>query len=201
MATTSLQPDIAPETSAPVLTPWRISSERYIRMIRDGVFRAGDRVELINGTIVEMAPADSDHHYDIMRLNELIAPPITVARRWIQGTVNIGEDQVFDPDFVLLQPQGDYKKLHPQAADILLVVEVAKSSLAKDRGAKLEAYARAGIADYWIADVRRERLLVHREPQGDRYKKVTELGGDDRITPLLLDGVPGVTVRVGDLFD
>ena len=200
MTATTIQAEPPATVDGPVLTPWHVTSERYIQMIRDGVFEEDDRVELIDGTIIEMAPADPDHNYDLIRFNELIAPPTNVARRMIQGTISIGEVQVFDPDFVLLRPGRDYKRRHPTAADLLLVVEVAKSSLAKDRGPKLRAYAAAGIADYWIADVRQERLLVHREPQGDGYANVTELAGDDTVTPLLLEGVPGVTVRVGDLF-
>lgn len=193
-----IQPVTETDSSSAVLQPWRISTERYLEMIRDGVFGPDDKVELINGMIVEMTPANPEHDYSTMRLTELIRPSTDMARTWIQSTVHIGPGQVYDPDFALLKPGRDYKKRFVTADDIFLIAESSNSSLRKDRGAKLKAYARAGIADYWIADVQREVLLVHREPGDGVYGSVQELKGDQPIAPLLL---PEFSLRVGDLFD
>ena len=201
MAATTIQAEPPVDVDTPVLTPWRITSERYIQMIRDGVFEEDDRVELIDGTIVEMTPPNPEHDYSIVKLIGCLRPPDESAQLAPSVVIEVGPGQVYQPDFVLLRPGRISKTKYPKAEDILLLAKSSNSSLPKDRGPKLRAYARAGIADYWIADVRRERLLVHRDPQGDEYAKVTELGGDDTVTPLLLKGVPGVTVRVGDLFD
>lgn len=194
-----IQPAITTtESTEPVLQPWRISTERYLEMIRDGVLGPGDKVELINGMIVEMAPANPEHDYSIMRLSELLRPNPSVARVRSQSTIHIGPGQVFDPDFVLLKPGRDYRKRFVTADDILLIAESSNSSFRKDRGVKLKAYAQAGIADYWIADVQREVLLVHREPGDGVYGQVQELKGDQPVGPLLL---PEYSIRVGDLFE
>ncbi|MEM6459809.1 MAG: Uma2 family endonuclease [Planctomycetota bacterium] len=187
-----------PAAEEPALIPWRISSERYIKMIADGVIGPGDKIELVNGIIVEMSPADPEHHYIITRLVRSLLPPPESAEPLIQGTVRISEGQVFDPDYVLLRPGIDFRTRHPGPEDLLLVVESAKSSLAKDRGPKLRAYAAAGVPDYWIADVQRGVLITHREPRGDSYRIVEERRGDDRVSPLRL---PQLSLRVGDLFE
>ena len=201
MTATTIQTEPPADVDDPVLTPWRITSERYIQMIRDGVFEEDDRVELIDGTIVEMTPPNPEHDCNVIRFLDHLRPPIEYAHMGPNVVVEVGPSQVYQPDFVLIKPGRVSKTRYPGPEDILLIAETSNTSLPKDRGPKLRAYAAAGIADYWIADVRRERLLVHRDPQDDRYAKVTELGGDDTVTPLLLEGVPGVTVRVGDLFD
>jgi Uma2 family endonuclease len=192
---------VQPEADTPVLTPWRISSARYIQMIRDGVFGEDDRVELIDGMIVEMSPPSPEHDYNVVRFLDHLRPPVETAQLGPNVVIEVGEGQIYQPDFVLLKPGRVNKQHYPKAEDVLLIAETAKTSLAKDRGPKLRAYAAAGVADYWIADVERERLLVHREPVGNEYKRVSELTGEDEVVPLLLRGVDGVTVRVGDLFE
>ena len=188
------------EPMSAILTPWRISSERYIQMIRDGVFEEDDRVELIDGMIVEMSPPSPQHDHNVVRFLSHLRPPREVADLAPNVVIHIGEGQIYQPDFMLLKPGRVNKQHYPKAEDVFLIAETSKTSLAKDAGPKLRAYAAAGVADYWIADVNRERLIVHREPVGDRYTQVVELSGDQTITPLLLPEAPGVMVRVGDLF-
>lgn len=180
------------------LSPWRISTERYLQMIRDGVFDEDDRVELINGMIVEMTPANPEHNYSLMRLHELLRVSPDEARVPIQSTIVVGSGQVFDPDFVLLKPGRDYRQRNWRADDLLLVFESAHSSLAKDRGAKLRAYAQAAVEDYWIADVKHEVLIVHRDPAGETYREINEYRKDDTVSPLHF---PDISLRVGDLFE
>jgi Uma2 family endonuclease len=184
----------------PALTPWRISSDRYLQMIRDGVFGEEDRVELINGMIVEMTPPSPEHDHNVVRFLSHLRPPPDVADLGPNIVIEIGEGQIFQPDFVLLKPGRINKTHYPKADDVLLIAETAKTSLAKDRGPKLRAYASAGVADYWVADVEQQRLFVHRDPVEDGYAKILELAGSDTVAPLLLPEVDGATVRVGDLF-
>ncbi|QDU87349.1 hypothetical protein Pla175_07080 [Pirellulimonas nuda] len=182
---------------APVLPMWRCTTEKYLRMIDTGVFD-DQRVELIEGYLSAMAPAGPDHSGATYDFIEAFLP---VAKRFkvcVQGTVVIGEGNVFDPDFALLRRKpGGYRESHARAEDILLIVEVSHSSLARDRDAKLPIYAAAGIQEYWIAELQQKALHVYREPAGALYKQLQTLTGDQTIRPLACEDLE---VRAGDLF-
>ena len=167
------------------LPPGRFSTAQYLRMIEAGVLGPDDHVELIEGIVVEMSPQGSRHNHFLMELNRLFVPLWDRAIITIQATVILGEGAVFDPDFLLLRPRDDsYKLSHPNAGDILLLVEAAESSLARDRKVKMPIYASAGISEYWIADLEHETLIVHREPQPGGYRQIKTLSGDDVVSPL-----------------
>lgn len=183
---------------APVLPMWRCSTEKYLQMIDAGVFDDGQRVELIEGYLSAMAPARPDHSGATYDFTEAFLP---VAKRFkvcVQGTIVIGEGNVFDPDFALLRRRpGGYRKSHARPEDILLIAEVACSSLRRDREAKLPIYAAAGIQEYWIADLKQGVLHVYRQPEGAQYRQLESLTGDQTVRPLACDDLE---VRVGDLF-
>ncbi|MEM9882996.1 MAG: Uma2 family endonuclease [Planctomycetota bacterium] len=188
------------EAAAPVdagLIHWRISTERYLQLARDGVFEE-DRVELINGNIISMTPPNPPHNHCQILLTNRLRPDEATGLLAVEVTVHIADGHVYQPDVVLLKPGRDYRTRYPVADDLLLVVETANSSIRKDRGPKLRAYAAAGVADYWIADVQRGVLITHREPREDSYRIVEERRGDDRVSPLRL---PEYGLRVGDLFE
>ena len=180
------------------LPRWRIDTQRYLRMVEAGVLGPEDRVELIDGMIVPMSPAGPKHNHVVMRFTELFAPAMPRIKVSVQGTLVLAEGQVFDPDFMLLQAkQGGYKDALPTAADVLLIVEAADTSLARDRQVKLPLYAAAGIAEYWIADLDRDALIVHREPDGQGYGQVRTYRGEEAVSPLAL---PEMSVRAGEVF-
>ncbi len=188
------QPAAAAEPTL-LLPPWRISNERYLEMVDDGVFeRGGEKVELIRGMIVPMSPAGADHHGVLLRLNRLFSAH---ADRWsvmVQGTLLVAGGMVFDPDVMLLRPRDDdYMKDLPRPEDVALVVEVSGSSLARDRQVKLPAYAAAGIAEYWIADLEHQTLIVHRDPADDAYGRIETFRGEQSVTPLCLPELRLVT--------
>jgi len=163
----------------------RFSTAQYLRMIETGVLGPDDHVELIEGIVVEMSPQGSRHDHFLTELNRLFIPLWDRALIAIQATVVLGEGKVFDPDLLLLQPrEGGYKLRHPSASDILLVVEAADSSLARERNVKMPIYASAGIPEFWIADLEHETLIVHRDPQPGGYRIVETRSGDDRVSPL-----------------
>lgn len=177
----------------------RFSTADYLDMIEKGVLGSGDHVELIEGIIVEMAPAGIPHHHFTMRVTELFAPLIGRYKISIQGTLNVAEGQVFDPDFMLLEQRADgYKSRLPDAADVLLVIEGADSSLPRDQKIKLPVYAKAGIPEYWIGDLEREVLIIHREPDEGRYKSVETRQGDERVSPL---AAPELSFAVREAFE
>ena len=163
----------------------RFSTSDYLQMVEAGVLGKDDHVELIAGMIVDISPAGSRHNYFLGRLNRLFARIWDKGEVWVQGTLNVAEGQVYDPDFLLLRPKpGGYKEQLPTAQDVLLVVEAAEISLRADQQVKLPVYAKAGISDYWIADLQREVLIVHRLPEASHYRSVEEFHGDDVVSPL-----------------
>lgn len=175
-----------------------LSTEQYLRMIDAGVFDSSDKVELIGGFITPMAPVGPEHNGSLFELTKFLAP---VAERFViavQATVAVSEGQVLEPDFALLTPRADkYMTALPKAADVLLVIESAASSIKSDRHVKLPIYAAAGIPEYWIVDLNEKTLEVHREPVGEGYVHRQKLAGDDVASPL---ACPEVTLRVGSLF-
>lgn len=176
---------VIPTADCPVvLPPAKFTSEEYLAMV-DAGFLEGKKVELIDGVIVAMSPAGVPHNYFLMNLNRLFAPLWDRAIVSIQGTLPIYEGQVFDPDFMLLRLRPDgYKREHPKAQDVQLVIEAAASSLTRDRKHKLPVYAAAGIQEYWIADLDREQIIVHRDPFEDMYRSMQILSGEERLSPL-----------------
>lgn len=183
----------------PVELPLRqFDADEYMAMVGAGVFDERKRVELIGGFIVDMSPANPEHNYVIMRFNEIFVPLMPKFKIWIQGTLRVNKQNVFDPDVMLLRPRAEsYKRALPTPADIALVVEVAGSSLSRDRGVKLPIYAKHGVAEYWIADLDREVVVVHRDPQGQAYKSVEEFVRDAAIAPL---AAPAHQIVVQDVF-
>ena len=140
-----------------------------------GLF-ANERVELLDGTIVTMAPQSPPHAGTVVRLHRALMRAVgKEADARMQPPIVIDEWSEPEPDVIVCRPDPyDYTREHPRPDQILLVAEVAVSSLAYDRGRKAEAYARAGIAEYWIVDVEGRRIEVRRDPDTatDRYRVV-----------------------------
>jgi Uma2 family endonuclease len=159
--------------------------DEYHRMGVAGVFGPEDRVELLDGEVIEMSPIGSEHAGCVNALVELFHRRL---RRKVIVSVqnpfllsNYSEPQ---PDLCLLRPRADfYRRSHPQPGDVLLVIEVASSSLGYDRGRKRPAYAGAGVAELWIVDLAREAVLVHRRPSRRTYRLSTRYGRGASIAP------------------
>jgi Uma2 family endonuclease len=178
--------------------PHQFSSAEYLEMIEKGILGPEDRVELVGGFIVNMSPQGSRHNSFLMQLNRIFAPLHPRFFICVQGTFTVSEGHIFDPDFLLLlrRPEG-YKHKLPEADDVQLVVEAAGSSLGFDKRVKLPIYASAGVQEYWIADVEREVLLIHRSPDGNRYTDVESKHGADVVSPL---AAPELSFAVQDAF-
>jgi Uma2 family endonuclease len=175
-----------------------LSTEQYLRMIDAGVFDSSDKVELIGGFITPMAPVGPEHNGSLFELTKLFAPVAEKFVLAVQATVAISEGQVLEPDFALLTPRDDgYMTALPRAADVLLLIESASSSIKSDRHVKLPIYAAAGISEYWIVDLNQKTLEIYRDPAGDDYADQRKLAGDDVASPL---ACPEVVLRVGSLF-
>lgn len=144
--------------------PHRWTREEYHRMIEAGVFDSA-RVELIEGEIWDMAPQKRPHFRTIRAVTEALEEAFGLdADVQQQGPVAFLDASEPEPDIAVVSGSwADYDD-HPTAADVLLGVEISFSSLAKDRGPKLAAYARAGVEDYWIVNLVHHQLEVYRQP-------------------------------------
>jgi Uma2 family endonuclease len=175
----------------------KFTADEYERMVALGIFGEDERLELIEGAVVEMAPIGHDHAVCVANLNELLV--LGVRKRalvWGNGPARVAIDSVPQPDLALLRRRS-YRTGSPRPDDVLLIVEVADSSLRYDRTTKLRLYARAGIQEYWIVDVAGEAIEVHRAPEGDGYRERARAGRGERIAPVAF---PDLTIAVADVF-
>lgn len=163
----------------------RFTVEEYHQMGQAGILNKEDRVELLEGEIVEMAPIGSRHQATVDRLNWLFsgrAADAAVVR--VQGPVRVAGDSEPQPDILLLRSRADfYAAAHPGPADVILLVEVSDSSIEYDREVKLPLYARHGIPEVWIVDLDKEVIEVYTDPTVDGYRGVSQLGRGQTLSP------------------
>jgi Uma2 family endonuclease len=159
--------DIAPERVRPLK---RVEFDRLVDL---GLFE-DERVELLYGVLVQMSPMGTRHAETLRRLNRALV--LGVGDRGVvqvQAPFAASEDSEPEPDFGVLPP-GDYSAAHPEKA--ILLVEVAESSIRKDRVLKARLYAEAGVPTYWLIDVARDVAHVFADPSEGRYRSHVELG-------------------------
>jgi Uma2 family endonuclease len=157
------------------------------------------RVELIEGEIVMMSPIGSRHEEIVDRLAawSFRCVPEDVARVRIQQSLGIpGRQSVPQPDVAWVRPR-DYAARRPEAADALLVIEVAETSLQYDLGEKAAVYAAGGVPDYWVVDVAAEIVHVLRRPGPLVYAEHRVAGRVESIAPLAR---PEAVLAVDSLF-
>lgn len=176
-----------------------LTVDDFNRMIEACIFGEDERIELINGELIRMAPIGHGHGGQVKRsvriLSRLVGERALMS---VQDPVEMPDLAEPQPDVALLRPRSDdYSHSNPTAADVLLLIEVADSSLEFDRQTKALMYAQAGIADYWIVNLVDEQLIVLREPTPDGYASVQTLGRDDSVTLLAF---PDLTVAISDIL-
>ena len=141
-------------------------------MGQTGIFSENDRVELIEGDIVDMAPIGSSHAGTVKYLINILK--VAVGERAIvsaQDPLVLDRHSEPQPDITLLKPRADfYRSAHPRPEDVLLLVEVADTTLRYDREVKLPLYARHAIPEVWIVDLEGRGLCVYREPAEAGYR-------------------------------
>jgi Uma2 family endonuclease len=177
----------------------RLTVRDYHRLAEAGVLGEDDRVELLEGQLVDMAAIGPRHALAVDALTELLvfaAAGQAVVR--VQNPIVLDDGSEPQPDFTLLRrPWQGYPEEHPRPPDVYLLVEVADSSLDFDLGAKLELYARAGIREFWVVDLTTNRVLVHRNPNGGEYASIAAV---DMSGTLQVEALPGVTIPAGSIF-
>lgn len=156
------------------VTKHRFTVDDFERMASAGVFGHEARVELIDGEVIDMAPIGWRHmarHAKLVALfNGRFAERALVVG---QGSIRLSPDSWPQPDILLLRPRADdYQHGGPLVADVVLLVEIAETSLPFDRTEKMQLYGRAGIAEYWLLDLEGRALSICRDPSPDGYRDV-----------------------------
>jgi Uma2 family endonuclease len=168
-----------------------LTVEEYHRMGEAGILSEDDRVELIEGQLVAMTPIGSDHHGTVNALNRILVN--AAGDRGIvsvQGPIRLDDFSEPEPDFAVLIPRDDfYRSATARPQEVLLVVEIAHSSLRYDRNVKIPLYARHNIPEVWIVDLVGSCVEVYRESEGDTYTQVIRISPDGVLQPLMLPGV------------
>ena len=177
----------------------RYTVEEFLRMGEAGILRADERVELIEGEIAEMAPIGSRHAGTVKQIGAILMRTVGEgAIVSVQDPIILGPRSAPQPDLALLRPRADfYKAAHPQAKDVLLVIEVADTTQRYDRQVKLPLYARHGVTEVWLVDLEQNAMEVFREPSADGYRHAERLAD---LTSVSVAGLPGVVVDLRELF-
>ena len=188
-----------PATAHAQTRHWLFTVGDYQRMGETGILHEDDRVELIEGEIVAMPPIGSPHGGRVNRLTRIMTD--AVGDRAVvapQNPVVLGIRSEPEPDIALLRPRPDfYTDSLPEAADVLLLIEVADTTPRYDLDVKVPLYARQGIPEVWVVDIAHRKVLRLRQPQDGTYR---EHGLIDLQTPIALPGLPDCTVQLAVLF-
>lgn len=166
----------------------RFTADEYQRMVQVGILHEDDRVELIDGEIVAMSGIGTRHNACAASgTRAFVRAAADDAIVLPQGSVRLDLFYEPEPDLVLLKPRPDfYASRHAAPADILLIVEIAESSLEYDRDVKARIYADFGISEYWIADLTANVVWRFTVPMGGAYQDIERHRRGESIAPALL---------------
>ena len=176
----------------------RFTVHDYHRMGEAGILHEDDRVELIEGEIVEMAAIGTRHFSCVNRLNRLLVMSVgDEAVVSVQNPARLNEHTEPQPDLAVIRPR-DYRESLPEPDDVLLLIEVSDATLAYDRGVKLPLYARAGIREVWIVDLAGETIGRHTDPSEDGYRRAGQARRGETLESIAL---PVLTPTVDEVLD
>ena len=179
------------QTKTQEVTRRRFTVHDYHRMAEAGILHEDDRVELIEGEIVEMTPISAHHASVVRKLNRVLGQQVGDEFLVdVQNPVRLDERTEPQPDLAVIRAR-DYRRSLPGPEDVLLVIEVSDTTLAYDRNVKLSLYARAGVPEVWIPDLGNEALECHTEPSGDGYRYAERA---QRRDPVSSSTLPGLSV-------
>ncbi len=165
--------------------PHRFTRQEYHRLAEFHLL-ADERVELLDGVIIAMSPQNSPHAATIHRLLFTLLPVVgDEAYIRVQAPIVLDDWSEPEPDIVICQPDPtDYAQHHPQADQVMVVIEVADSSLVYDQGQKAQAYAASGIPEYWVVNLADRSVAILTNPSRDRYQDEQIKSEDDTVFPL-----------------
>ena len=202
MTTTILTP--APTTSPPPTEQERPPSRRlftvdeYCAMADAGILCEDERVELLDGEIIIMPPIGKPHEDGTTRLGSDLTYSL-YERAWVrvQNSVRLDDYGLPEPDIAVVRLRDDYHRRRPTPEDVLLLIEVADTSLEFDRDVKLARYAAAGIPEVWIANLRARQVEAYSDPVDGSYRSRRVVTSQGSISPLAF---PDVSLAVGDFL-
>lgn len=176
----------------------KFTVDEYSKMVEAGILRSGDRVELLDGTVVVKSPSSPYHAVAVdllvqafQRLGDRVAVRC-------QNPGRLDEYSLPEPDVMLLRaPITAYRQHHPSPDDIFLVVEASLSSRRFDLDIKVPLYARAGVREVWVIDLKERCVLVFRSPRPDGYATRLMIPAGDPVSPL---DFPDLVIETGVLF-
>ena len=177
----------------------KFTVEEYYRMAEAGILQSDERVELVNGEIITMAPIGNPHATGVRRVDRVFGQTaggaVTISG---QNPVLIGERSTPQPDIAVLRyREDDYFGKPPSAEDVLLLIEVSDSSLAYDREVKVNLYAQANVPETWIMNLVDDCIEAFTGPGPDGYANHTTYRRGERISPSTL---PDFEFAVDDLL-
>ena len=180
------KPEAAKGEVGPMPYHWTVDT--LYRALDAGVFEHPERLELIQGMIIENPPMNPPHasFADIIAqmLRDALQPSLIIRE---EKCIHIAFDGEPVPDVSVVRGRRtDYRQRHPAPQDVALLVEVADTTAAYDLGEKALLYARAGIGDYWVVLVNEDAIVQHRGPSAEGYHQVTRLAGGDTLSPLAM---------------
>jgi Uma2 family endonuclease len=177
--------------AADTLSRHKLSIEDFHAMARAGILNEDDRVELINGELIDMAPIGSLHWSMVARLSTLLvrhAGDLAIVST--QSSLSLPPDSEPQPDIALLRPRSNwYRDALPTAGDVLLLIEVSDTTLAYDRDIKLPLYSRHGVPEVWLFDLQAESTEIHLDPGSHGYRKILRSDRAEVLSPTLLTDV------------
>ena len=184
---------------APSVAYHTLTVDDFRRLGEVGILHEDDRVELIDGVMIDMAPIGSLHASQVNHLTNRLVPAVS-GRAIIapQNPLHLDTASEPQPDIMVLRHRADfYAAAHPQPSDVLLLIEVADTSLSYDRDIKIPLYAHHAIPEAWLIDVQSQRVEVFRQPHPNGYQSVLQPANTEYLRPLLL---PEISVLVADLW-
>jgi Uma2 family endonuclease len=194
----STSPTSAETTALLLESPRRLSVDEYHRMIEAGILDEDERLELLEGVIVAMSPQDEPHAWPIQRLTRILTRVLRDEYDVrVQLPLTLGRSNEPEPDLAVVRAGPRTKGRHPRTA--LLVIEVAKDSLRKDRTVKAALYARFRVPEYWVVNIEAEAVEVFTEPRprSGVYGRARAVGKGET---LISESLPEVSVPVRTLF-
>lgn len=172
--------------NSPTVAVRRLSVQDYHQMAESGILHPDERVELLEGQIIQMAAKGTAHRAAVTRIQRLfdkrLGDQVLIC---LQDPVQLDDYSEPEPDIAILVPDPlDYEEHHPTSSDVYLLIEVSDRTLKFDCDVKASAYARAGIAEYWVLDVNGRKLHVYRVPGADGYQSEAILSEEVTVIPL-----------------
>ena len=177
----------------------RFSVHEYHQMAEASILSEDDRVELIEGEILTMSPIGSRHAACVGRLNRLLNRLSGVdALVRVQDPIRLDSYSEPEPDVTLVKPRDDfYSREHPGSGDVLLLIEVADTSVERDLDVKLPLYARASIPETWLVNLPAETIEVHSRPDSGEYRETVRVKRGETVASRT---IPGLEVAADDIL-